>query len=393
MSKLKKTAVFDAKGFSLIELLIYIAILAVLMTVVMQSFTVTLRRSGQQTSITETKIETSIGIDLLRADIEHAGFGLPWRFQGTPVYTEPAPFSNAPNGVPLAFSSDDTPGPAGAPTINNSDYLTIRGTNVVVDAVGLSWGHVGRDAARNIDNLAFSLSADPFAATDNVIVLRPETAPGRYRELMMVGANYITQPTVAALTNYAPPSTPNDPDGEKYLMYGLSANAISRPFNRTDYYISNLNVPAHCAPVTGVLVKADVNQTQVAGANFTILPIMDCVADFQIMYYLDTNGDGGSDTITNANGLNTLSALDIRDQVKSVRYFILSHEGNVDASYVHPNNLISVGEVAADGVTLINVTAGGVAGQVLDLNATVGPTWMNYRWRVDSVAVTPKNIR
>ncbi|MGC9022877.1 MAG: PilW family protein, partial [Dissulfurimicrobium sp.] len=146
---------------------------------------------------------------------------------------------------------------------------------------------------------------------------------------------------------------------------------------RADYFISNANVPAHCAPNTGVLEKATINQ---ADGGQTFLPLMDCVADFQVAYRLDTNGDGVVDTITGANGLNGLTAEQIRDQLKEVRVYVLSHEGNMDRNYTYPNSKVIVGDDATTG-------------HEFDLAATIGGNWQNYRWKVYTLSVKPENLR
>ena len=379
-------------GFSLIELIIYMALLGILMTMVFSSFTPVMQSSSQQWRIAKTKVETGIGLDLLRSDLEHAGFGLPWEF---PVGVTPSPYlepnppvapaamNDAPN-VPKALASEDN----SAFSMNGSDYLAIKAANVVIGVSSQKWGLLGRDAAHNVN--VQSLSDDAFVSTDRVIVIRPEVSPGEYRQLVTDGTpNYFTQATSAALTSFAPPETPNDPNGVQYLLYGLDDINLSRPYNRTDYYINNAGMPARCAPGTGTLVKATLNQ---ANNSFTIMPIVDCVADFQVVYYLDTNGDGGWDARADASGLNGLTAKQIRDQVKSIRCYVLTHEGGVDRTYTQPLDpvtglpTINVGEVDTNGVTLL-------AGRAFDLNANIGLTWNNYRWKVYGLAVTPTNLQ
>jgi len=383
MRQINESFYRDQSGFSLIELIVYMGILGILMTLVVMSFTKTMQRSAQQTNIAETKIETNVGLEILRADLEHAGFGLPWLWQTPAVlnYNEPAPMANIPN-IPRGIISED----ASASSVNNSDYLVIRATNVIRGISGQKCGYVGRDKNHNIS--VQSTCEDDFANNDRVIVIRPEIGSGEYRQLVMDGATYITKITNAgtSLENaaFAPNDSPSDPDGEKFLVYGLNEDAnIRRPFNRTDYYISNANVPAHCASNTGVLVKATANQ---ADDNFTIMPIVDCVADFQVVYYRDTNGDGGWDTRENASGLNGLTAEQIRNQLKAIRFYILTHEGGLDRSFTYANATINVGEVNADGTTL-------EAGRAFDLSATIGGNWANYRWKTESMAITPKNLK
>jgi len=396
----------EESGFSLIELIIYMALLGILMTMVFSSFIPVMQINSRQGRITETKIETGIGLDLLRADLEHAGFGLPWEFGGVPnPYLEPAApaaMNDAPN-VPRAVISED----ATAIGLNNgSDYLAIKALNVARGVSSQKWGWLGRDAAHNVTASSIqSMGVDAFdVANDWVIVIRTEVSAGENRQLILDGAalgNFYAKPTPAGLDNFAPPATPNDPDGERYLLYGLVSNnpvvAPKRPFNRTDYYVNNGAVSAHCAPGTGTLTKAVLNQSD--NLFNDMLPIVDCVADFQVVYYLDTNGDGGWDTRTNANGLAALTAQQIRTQVKAIRCYVLTHEGGVDRAYTHPNANINVGEVDANGVPVL-ATDGFPAGRVFDVRTLPGigapptiPNWQNYRWKVYSLAVTPRNLQ
>lgn len=390
MEQYGKTLCRNDHGFSMIELIIYMALLGILMTMVFSSFIPVMRTSSRQWRIAETKIETGSGLDLLRADLEHAGFGLPWEFPAGIVlnpYSEPAApaaMNDAPN-VPRAITSEDL----SASSMNNSDYLAIKALNVVFGNTSQKWGWLGRDAAHNA--AVQSLSDDALVVADRVIVINPQVSPGQYRQLVVdPGTNdWFARGNAVNLDPFSPPATPNDPNGVKYLIYGIANIDPSRPYNRTDYYINNVNVPRQCAPGTGALTKATLNQ---ANNNFLSLPIVDCVADFQVVYHLDTDGDGGWDTRADANGLAGLTAQEIRDQVKSIRCYFLTHEGGVDDTYTHPLNpvtglpTINVGEVAADGVTLL-------AGRAFDLNTTIGATWANYRWKVYSLAVTPKNLQ
>lgn len=365
------------QGFSLVEIMVYLVILGIIMTAVFNSFMKVTQPTFRQAEIAETKLETGLGMDLLRLDIEHAGFGLFWIIPtgGGLAYGEPAPFSH-PNEEPRALESADASGNS----MNNADYLVIRATNVARSRASQAWGHVSRDAGHNI--VVQSMGDDAFNGADRVLVIRPEIAPGQYRQLIMNGNAWVANPTTAGMTNFAPAASPNDPNGERYLVYGIDDAAATRPFNRTDYYISNANVPTHCAPGTGVLVKAVLNQ---ANDNFTIMPIVDCVADFQVVYHLDTDGDGGWDTRGDANAIAGLTAQQIRDQVKEVRCYVLTHEGGMDTYYTHGNAAMNVGEVDAGGNLL--------AGRQFDVSTIAGANWANYRWKVYGIAVTPKNLK
>lgn len=374
---MKNHIVCKEHGFTLVEIMVYLVILGIIMTAVFNSFIKVTQPTFRQAEIAETKLETGLGMDLLRTDIEHAGFGLFWIIPtgGGLAYGEPAPFSH-PNEVPRAIESTDN----SANSLNNADYLVVRATNVARGRASQTWGYVGRDAGHNI--VVQSMGDDAFNGADRVLVIRPEIAPGQYRQLVMNGNAWVANPTAAGMTNYAPATSPNDPNGERYLIYGIDDAAASRPFNRTDYYISNANVPTHCAPGTGVLVKAVVNQ---ADDNFTIMPVVDCVADFQVVYHLDTDGDGGWDTIGDAGSIAGLNPQQIRDQLKEVRCYVLAHEGGVDTYYTHGTATMNVGEVDAGGNLL--------AGRQFNVSGIAGANWANYRWKVYSIAVTPENLK
>lgn len=344
------------------------------MALVMVSFTQTMRRSGQQSSIAETAIEAIIGLGLLRIDLEHAGFGLPWEWEDDigMDYTEPDPFSGEPREVPLALSSADF----SADSLHRADYLVIRGTNIARGQASQKWGYVGRDGLRNIQLRA--VGGDDFVPGDRLLVIRPQTNTGDLRQLLMNGNNYFF--TQNNIDKVAPPSTTNDPDGDKYLVYGLNDdNDISRPFNRVDYFISGVNLPSQCAPNTGVFGKRQGNQ---ANNNGVFMPVVDCVADFQVVYYMDTNGDGGWDEVFDANGIAGLSAAQIRDQVKAIRCFILTHEGTMDTSYTYPDAEIMVGG------TINNKSVG----RTFNLADSIEGDWANYRWKVHSVTISPRNF-
>lgn len=390
----------NESGFSLIELIIYMGLLGILMAAVFSSFIPVMQKGSRQWRIAETKVETGNGLDLLRADLEHAGFGLPWEFPAGAVinpYSEPAvpaTMNDAPN-VPRAILSEDL----SISSMNTSDYLSIKALNVVLGDTSQKWGWLGRDAAHA--TAVQSLSDNALVVADRVIVINPKVSLGQYRQLVIDQAtgDYFARGNAANLDPFSPPATPNDPDGVKYLVYGIDNIDPRRPYNRSDYFLLNANVPRQCAPGTGVLHKATLNQ---ANDNFSLLPIVDCVADFQVVYYLDTNGDGGWDTRANASGLAGLTAQQIRERVKSVRCYILTHEGGIDREYTHPNVNKNVGETDPVAVNALPVpdpdsTAAGIllAGRAFDLStlAGIGATWRNYRWKVYSIAVTPKNLQ
>ncbi len=105
-------------------------------------------------------------------------------------------------------------------------------------------------------------------------------------------------------------------------------------------------------------------------------PLIDCVADMQVIYRLDTNNDGTIDSTVN--DISGLTAQQIRDRVKEVRVYILSHEGQSDRSFRFASSTITVGEFGV--------------GRTFNLSATIGSGWENYRWKVSTLVVKPRNL-
>jgi hypothetical protein len=175
-------------------------------------------------------------------------------------------------------------------------------------------------------------------------------------------------------------------------VYGVDPDTDLRmPFNRADYFIVNANIPKRCAPNTGILEKAVVNQN---GGGFNFLPLLDCVADMQVIFRLDMNSDGMIGTITNADGSSVISsegsdsthvqaalknAAGLRDHLKEMRVYVLAHEGQKDSHYAYPDKTITVGEPGA--------------GRTFPLETTIGKDWQHYRWKVYTIAVQLNNLR
>ncbi|MBI1811031.1 MAG: hypothetical protein HYR78_03715 [Nitrospirae bacterium] len=166
------------------------------------------------------------------------------------------------------------------------------------------------------------------------------------------------------------------------------------PFNRTDYYVrrpAGNAMPSQCAQNTGVLYKATVNH---GDGNLTEFPLVDCVADFQVVFRLDMDEDGTIGTSANADG-STVSSSEganvatvqatladaalLRQRLKEIRIYIIAHEGQLDATYT-----------SASTITMDDI--GGIgAFKVFDF-AALGIS-RNYRWKLYTLVVTPTNLR
>lgn len=384
-------------GFTLIELLIAMVIFIILIAATARLFITTVSQFKQQSKITEAYIEGMIGFEQLRLDIKNAGYGLPWELNGA-SYDEAVNNLDTPHddtllnntsgvvstisAVPKAFVSLNNAG------LNGSDVLSIKALNVAINDASQKWTRVGFGDSLTTDARLRGLSGDDFDDNDRVIVISPGSTELDSR--LLINTTYPT----GAPTRYSTAGTPADLY-TTYIVYGIapqSATNIRMPFNRADYYVRTPGtMPAQCAGGTGILYKATVNHD---GGGMTEYPIIDCVADMQVIYRLDmddnetagtsSNADGTAITtneaVTTADVQATLnSASDLRKRLKEVRVYILAQDGQRDARYTFPNATVTVGDAAF--------------GQVFDFTARGIVNWQNFRWRVYSLVVGPSNLK
>ncbi len=373
-----------ARGFTILELLMVMLIMGFVLTAVSNLFVGLLRGYKQQSKIAETNIEGIIGLDMLRRDIDSAGYGLPWNMSGASYSEVPntnaaaAAYNDSSSNPPRAFlSSLDT---------NYRAYLVIKAMNIGGNNTCMKWTHLlstGQPTTWTSTNPA----SENLSDDDRVIVISPGTPVTNSR-------------TLIAPTSFSAPFTKNDAlasysSDETRIIYGVapkdpndSSSHLRMPFNRADYYVSTANPPGRCAPGTGVLYKAIVSQRDGSFPPENILPLLDCVADMQVVTHLDRDQDPDHFPEATSNGLppdgaDAVDAATVRNELKEVRVFILAHEGQMDTSYTHPTNptgQILVGESATLG-RFFDFTTSGIA------------NWQNYRWKVYTLVVTPSNLR
>jgi type II secretory pathway pseudopilin PulG len=351
-------------GFNLVELMVAMSVFILVIAASSNVFVGTLRQFKQQSKIAETTMEEVIGLDMLRRDIEHAGFGIPWVIPPAAVgYVEggPAALIDAPNNPPRAILSGNGTIPVGAVA---TDMLVIKATNVAVNGVAQTWTRLSAGGIT-----LPGLSGNTFVGGDGVIVVTPGTSTANNRALVVDGGGIFS--AAFAGTGALAPT-----DVQTFIIYGITDQGagFAMPFNRADYYISAAGVPAQCAPNTGVLVKDEMNPMD--GTSLGALPLIDCVADMQVAYRLDNSGDGVIDT--SADTLAGLTARQIRERVKEIRLYILAHEGQMDPTYIHAPLAITLGETLENG---FHGTA------AFDVSAVP-----NYRWKAYTLVVRPGNL-
>ena len=146
-------------AFTLVELMIAMAIVMVVLYAAINFFIVSVRQYKVQTKITETNVEGVLGLELFRQDLESLGFGLPWNnlvayTERTGVNAAIVALNDSPNAPRAVLSVN------GATfTLNNSDYLVIKSARVgMSDAAGkwttLTQANVKRTWSPATENLA-----------------------------------------------------------------------------------------------------------------------------------------------------------------------------------------------------------------------------------------------
>jgi len=344
----------------------------------------------------ETNIEGVVGLELLRVDIGHAGYGLPWNINGAAFIEAIDDASTAHNDAlfndnnnpPRAIVSGDGVG------IANSDVIVIKAINVAMNDTAQRWSYITSGS----DPKPWGTD-DLVGGIDRVVVINPKASETSLRELVVSGGAFSTTYSSPFNLNFSPPGAL-----ETYIIYGVDTTALRMPFNRTDYSVSTTTVPLRCATGTGVLEKATINHAT-GGFNIPPMQILDCVADMQVAFGVDTTNptDGTVDCYTNDLASGVLPAVDaenVRERVKEVRVYILAHEGQFDNFFnfniaalnaaVNPpigcGTCFRVGEGNPSNCTGLEP----ILGQDFDLSAITD--WQNFRWKVYTLVVRSENL-
>lgn len=382
----------NKQGFTLVELIVVMAVFLVIIMVAAQTFQTIVTTASKYSKSEESNIEGVIGLEVLRHDVEQMGFGLFWGFLPGAVvsYQESSVANSATNdapGVPRAMVARDNT------EVFASDLLGIKATTVGRTKASQRWTYIpfNNYSAATYESRPVIWKNNNLQPADRVIAIRHNfNDPDDDHLLLNSGSSFhFNYNTTGSIHDDFLPTK----DQQISMVYGLETSDPVMPFNRADYFISTSaqSVPPFCAPSTGVLYKAVVKHSD---RLYEYLPIMDCVADMQIVLGWDASEGGKANNLSgysdvsgaNASGVATADVQawlsdpkSIREHLKLVKVYILAQEGKRDSNYSYPNPSIVVGD-AFNGETSMTKTYNFTADQ------------RKYHWKLYRLVVRPKNL-
>lgn len=386
------------KGFTLVEMILVMLIFVIVIGITGDAFNRIVSKALNLTKTAESNISGIVGLELMRADLDAAGYGLPWSFSQSITYSEatddPGTALNdagrtysdtTQDNVPRAvMSSPDLVSADPTVAFNGSDVLTVRAQSVSTSAASKRWTYVESAVLPSNPSLgAHRWSADNLLPDDRVILMQP-IANLKPTNQLIARSSTAWWATYNNYSTIGKPPVYNDAEkkSDAYIIYGVDGgDDLIMPFNRADFYVRRpatteqgwVRLPQRCNTSTGVLFKGVVTQSS---GGYYELPLLECVLDMQVVYELRTVG---SKMTTDSGNISALTPSEVREQVKAIKVYILTHDGGLDKNYTYPNATIVVGPGPGTG-RLYDFATNGVA------------NWQNYRWRVYQIVARPANL-
>ena len=402
----------------MVELMVSLAVVMLIIGAATTAYLKLLRTYRTQGRLAESYMANLTGLELLRYDIEMAGFGLPTSLAPGASYSEAVTDNSVPYN-PAALNDSANPGPrpfvhldnTGA---NNSDVLAIKSSVANLNPASKKWSMITCVQGLNstVKQWGVATAPDPvmdFAAADNFIVLN-NTGQLQINSSnnwsFSFQTNYYTNANAIGTT--APDSQQVD------YIYGLDNSADNStavhvmPFNRVDYYLDNgipADIPSSCIG-TYTLYRSTINQQTGALVK---TPLIDCVKDFQVAFGIDPYGDATQSIVWERSLLNPdgsmMSAADMQLQLREVRVFLLFREGLGDTGTTPDfrfSGYLNLGDqdiaYSLDPAdypsvpnTFVQWSPAALPGALKSFTPA-NSTDVQYRWKVLEMAVKPVNL-
>jgi prepilin-type N-terminal cleavage/methylation domain-containing protein len=405
------------QGFTIIELMVVMSVFIIVLLITAGTFNTILTKTRVIFGSEESNIEGIVGLEMLRHDLQQAGFGLITDGDSVPAYSEAgnAPYSvynDTPNKVPRALVTDnelkiDNSAPGSNVT---ADYIVIKGTTVGRTKASQRWTYITdsglpkRWGSNDFEDRSDKLVAveQAYDKANNQISRRLVRKSGNDYAFSYYASGAFRDQSGSPASNYYTPT-----GSDRYYLYGITSDsdtnfALRAPFNRTDYFVRRTNgsIPSSCSTSTGVLYKATMNHDN--SGSFNMIPILDCVADMQIVLgwttasdpenhpeaniFTDADGSTVSDT-SQLNGLSISnimgSAKQVRRRLRLIKVYILVQDGGRDLNFTNTNSAMVVGDPGLASLT-----------KTVDLTKDddVDGHYLHYRWELYRIVVKPKNL-
>jgi type IV pilus assembly protein PilW len=346
------------KGFTLVELLVAMVIVSILLGAVYVTYVTIIKGFGREVGSAETQIETAVGLELLRLDIEHAGYGIGEDQPDLPISFDPATntleirsvlnntrlIRDTVTGDPIHWSLVDCPGANLEPiVISGDDISNIGGECPVVIFIGAG----NRTYAGTNFATSECVEAGVFIALPMIIPSRNGACPDSLSSL---------------------------PD---------SYRCFEQPCYIIRYFLSATQNLTTCNPNTRNLLRAVGDSP----GN----PLLNCVADVRFTFDVDTDGDGvvdvrdGNFASLDVNG-DGVTAEEVRNLLRTVNVYLLVQEGKFDRDYSF-RNFSSCSTAPTDprlsGECVVTPTG---------VELYLPRDFTNYRWKVLKISVIPMNL-
>ena len=242
------------KGYTLVELIVVMAIFAAVAMAISVTFNNLISRGSQQARSAVSQIGGITGLEMLRSDIAHAGFALPWSYQATPGWSEVAVPPVAGLGIdPTTFNETSPPRAVRAANVNpigsppGPYYLVLKSALLALNSPSIGhWSFVNYSSGnKSYLRTSGDAASDIVPTQDNLITLNVsfDNQGNETRKLLMNSPSQFSYTVTGATNPIIVPNAwaqPADPS-QSALAYAISdTTTAGKPCSR-----------ANAAPSTG----------------------------------------------------------------------------------------------------------------------------------------------
>lgn len=268
------------RGYSLIELLVTIAIMLIVLSAVYLTYISLLKGYKKEGSIGSKIMEEQIGLEIIRKDILLAGLGI------------------EANISPVSISG--------------------TGDNITLNL--LTTQMVSSDKLQGYLMLKFDNSTSKWS------VLLDKRVDTTNNNVVVLDGNRKKWTTGTITSNAISQSTPYPENN--YVAFGYPVESISSSYNTIEYKLGG-TPPSRCNPSTKNLIRNG-------------QPVVNCVKGFKVYFGADTNNDGSIDSFYDNLSVSVLdNSSKIYENLQTISFYILTHEGGKDNNYNYGSNTVN----------------------------------------------------